>query len=87
MALQVLPSQPKLFRALVLVTDAFGGKEGIALLSSIANMPDCAEVVALPRLIEAELKPLPARLSFLARAARGKLAYPRLAPSTSTIHH
>ncbi len=83
-ALQVLPPQPKLFRALVLVTDAFGGKGGIAkfnrdLLTSIANMPDCAEVVALPRLIQAEMEQLPSRLGFLTTAARGKLVYMRVA--------
>jgi asparagine synthase (glutamine-hydrolysing) len=83
-ALQVLPPQPKLFRALVLVTDAFGGKGGIAkfnrdLLTSFVNMPDCAEVVALPRLINAEMEQLPTRLRFITEAARGKLAYIRLA--------
>ena len=83
-ALQVLPPQPKLFRALVLVTDAFGGSGGIAkfnrdLLTSIANMPDCAGVVALPRHIRAEIEELPSRLTFLMRAARGTLAYTQLA--------
>ena len=83
-ALQVLPRQPKLFRALVLVTDAFGGKGGIAkfnrdLLTSMANMPDCAEVVALPRLIQADMEQLPPRLRFLTRAARGKFACTQLA--------
>ncbi len=83
-ALQVLPPQPKLFRALVLVTDAFGGKGGIAkfnrdLLTSMAKMPDCAEVVALPRLIQTEMEQLPPRLSFLTGAARGKFAYMQIA--------
>jgi glycosyltransferase involved in cell wall biosynthesis len=83
-ALQVFPPQPKLFRALVLVTDAFGGTGGIAkfnrdLLTSIVNMPDCAEVVALPRLVQTEMEKFPSHLRFVTEAARGKLAYVRLA--------
>ncbi len=83
-ARQVLPPQPKLFRALVLATDAFGGRGGIAkfnrdLLTSMASIRDCAEVVALPRLIQTEMEPLPPRMRFLTGAARGKLAYTRLA--------
>jgi asparagine synthase (glutamine-hydrolysing) len=85
-ALQVLPRQPKLFRALVLVTDAFGGRGGIAkfnrdFLTALAGMPECAEVVAVPRLVEGEMEPRPARVKFLAHAAGGKLAYVRRALS------
>lgn len=80
------PSQPKSFRALVLVTDAFGGKGGIAkfnrdFLTSMASMRDCADVVALPRLIQTNIEELPSRLRYLTRAARGKLAYAWLALS------
>ena len=71
---------PRTFRALLLVTDAFGGRGGIAkfnrdLLASIAAMPECAEVVALPRLIPTDTGPLPSKLNYVARAARGKVAY------------
>jgi phosphatidyl-myo-inositol dimannoside synthase len=79
-----LPPLAKRFRALVLVSDAFGGTGGIAkfnrdLLASISGMPDCAEVVALPRLVDGTLEDLPSGLTFLTRAARGKLAYVRVA--------
>ena len=44
-AMRVLPPQPRMFRTLALVTDAFGGRGGIAefnrdLLESIATAPD-----------------------------------------------
>src|SRR5262249_23737909 len=53
-AIRVLPPPRKSFRALALVTDAFGVHGGIAkfnrdFLGSLAAMPECAEVVCLPR--------------------------------------
>lgn len=83
-ALQVLPRQPRMFRALALVSDAFGGKGGIAkfnrdMLTSLASMPECAEIVALPRVIQTQVEALPARLVYLQAAAAGKATFARLA--------
>ena len=79
---QVHPVPPPLFRALALVTDAYGGHGGIAkfnrdLLGSIAAMPECAEVVCLPRVISRPVEGLPERVRFLAAAAAGKLRFLR----------
>ncbi len=78
-ACRVLPPVRR-FRALALVTDAYGRKGGIAkfnrdLLGALCAMDDCAEVVAVPRLISAPLEPLPAKLVFLTDGAAGKFAY------------
>jgi asparagine synthase (glutamine-hydrolysing) len=74
---RVLPGQPRQFRVMVLVTDAFGGYGGIAkfnrdLLSALAMMPECAEVVAIPRLVSEKPGTLPPRVSFRTDAAGGK---------------
>jgi asparagine synthase (glutamine-hydrolysing) len=79
-ALRVLPPQPRLFRALALVSEGFGGTGGIAkfnrdLLTAVSGMPDCAEVVALSRTAGSETGQLPPRLRFPAKAARGKLSF------------
>ena len=77
----ILPVQPHLFRALVLLTDAYGGEGGIAkfnrdLLGAMAAMPECAEVVAIPRLVPAPLHPIPPNVRFVSRAAsKGKLRF------------
>ena len=76
-ARRVLPKQPRQFRALALVTDAFGGYGGIAkfnrdLLAAVAVMPECAEIVAIPRLVPAPMEPVPRRVKFLRSAAGGK---------------
>jgi asparagine synthase (glutamine-hydrolysing) len=73
-ARRVLPLPPKTFRALALVTDAYGGQGGIAkfnrdLLSSIATMPECAEVVCLPRVISRPLERVPDGVRVVASAA------------------
>ena len=75
-AREILPTQPRMFRALVLLTDAYGGEGGIAkfnrdLLGAMAAMPDCAEVVAVPRLVPAPLHPIPPNVRFVSRAASG----------------
>jgi glycosyltransferase involved in cell wall biosynthesis len=67
-------------RIVALVTDAFGGRGGIAaynrnLLQAACRHPAVQEVVALPRSIVYELEPMPANLRFEAGAAGGKLRY------------
>jgi glycosyltransferase involved in cell wall biosynthesis len=79
-ASRVCPPAPRKFRALVLVTDAFGGQGGIAkfnrdFLTALCRMSECEGVVAVPRLIVAPIEPLPIKLTFLTRAAAGKLSY------------
>jgi len=85
-AKRVLPPQPKLFRALVLVTDAFGGYGGIAkfnrdLLWALAQMPTCAEVVAVPRLVPAPMEALPPRVTYRAEATGSKFRFARIVVS------
>lgn len=79
-ARRVLPPQPKMFRALALVTDAFGGSGGIAkfnrdLIYALAAMPECAEVVVAPRLITCELEPIPRNVRHITEASAGKIQY------------
>jgi phosphatidyl-myo-inositol dimannoside synthase len=67
-------------RILVLVTDAFGGRGGIAkfnrdFLTALAVHPKVAEVVTLPRRIEETVGGMPPRISYRTEAARGKLAF------------
>src|SRR5207244_8938439 len=77
---RVLPPQPRMFRALVLVTDAFGGSGGIAkfnrdLLSALSAMPECAEVVVTARLAASFDGLMPQRVTFKLGAARGKIRF------------
>jgi asparagine synthase (glutamine-hydrolysing) len=79
-AQRVLPPQPRMFRALVLVTDAFGGIGGIAkfnrdLLTALDGMPECAEVVVAPRLIPGAIEDLPPKVRFVTKAAGGKIRF------------
>ncbi|MEP7305902.1 MAG: asparagine synthase (glutamine-hydrolyzing) [Acidobacteriota bacterium] len=79
-AKRILPPQPRVFRALALVTDAFGGTGGIAkfnrdLLESIASVSECEEVVAIPRMISARVGPIPPRIKFVASAAGSKMRF------------
>ena len=67
-------------RALVFLTDAFGGRGGIAqfnrdLLTSLSNDPAYTKVVALPRLIFEKSPRVPKKLDFRTRSARGKIRY------------
>jgi phosphatidylinositol alpha-1,6-mannosyltransferase len=70
-------------RLLTLVTDAFGGRGGIAkfnrdLLASLCSHPATMEVVALPRVMtEPVTRPMPDRLSYHPEAAGGKAGYAR----------
>ena len=79
-AKRVLPPQPRPIRVLALVSDAFGGSGGIAqfnrdLLSAIARMPECAEVVTTPRVISGDPGPIPPRIRFITRGAGSKLRF------------
>lgn len=63
-----------------LITDAYGSTGGIAkfnrdLLSALAAIPEVAQVIATPRLVQCEPEPIPAKILFDRAAARGKLAY------------
>jgi glycosyltransferase involved in cell wall biosynthesis len=69
-------------RILHLGTDSYGGYGGIALynrdlIAALASHPAVSEVVVVPRLIVGELQPIPPKVTFVDRAARGKLAYLR----------
>ena len=79
-ARRLLPPQPRMFRALMLVTDAYGGAGGIAkfnrdVVESIAAMPECAEIVVIPRLVFTPIGAVPRRVRFLSAAAGGKLRF------------
>jgi phosphatidylinositol alpha-1,6-mannosyltransferase len=65
---------------LVLLTDAFGGRGGIAkfnrdLLTALCLHPGVSRVTALPRVIAEETGNLPAKLAFDVRAAQGKASF------------
>ncbi len=79
-ALRVLPRRPAKIRSLVLVTDAYGGHGGIAkfnrdFISALSIMPECEEVVAVPRLLPEPPAAIPSRVKFIEKAAGGKLHY------------
>jgi glycosyltransferase involved in cell wall biosynthesis len=65
---------------LVLVTEAFGGRGGIAkfncdLLRALCLHPDVEKIMALPRLIREDVGVCPPRLTYETAAARGKWSY------------
>ncbi len=67
-------------RVLALVTEAFGGFGGISvynrdLLTALCALPDCTEVVGLPRLKPGASEPLPQRLSYRIDAGGTKARY------------
>lgn len=67
-------------RILVLVTDAFGGRGGIAkfnrdLLCALTSYPGCEEVLALPRVMFGASGMLPPRLTWRGDVAGAKLHY------------
>ena len=67
-------------RILAFFTDAYGGHGGIALhnrdlLEAVCKMPDCAGVVALPRLMPNPPEPMPDKLAYVREAVGGKLRY------------
>ena len=69
-------------RIVHLGTDSYGGYGGIALynrelIAALASHAEVAEVVVVPRLVPGAKEPLPPKVTFVERAARGKLAYMR----------
>ena len=67
-------------RAIVLLSDAYGGRGGIALynrnfLKALCHYPAMEEVVALPRSITYSLQAMPSKLVYRAKSAGGKLHY------------
>jgi phosphatidylinositol alpha-1,6-mannosyltransferase len=67
-------------RAIVLVSDAYGGRGGIALynryfLRALCEYAETEEVLALPRSITYELEKLPSKLVYRVESAGGKLRY------------
>src|SRR5258708_39222700 len=68
-------------RIVALVTDAFGGRGGIAaynrnLLQAACRYSGIDEVVALPRSVVYELEPMPANLRFETGSAGSKVPHP-----------
>ncbi len=68
-------------KALVLITDAFGGRGGIAkfnrdFISSLCSHPNCSVVVAIPRKKLCDrLENLPPKLTYITSGVTGKLSY------------
>ncbi|HEX9985802.1 MAG TPA: glycosyltransferase family 4 protein [Thermoanaerobaculia bacterium] len=68
-------------RILFLCTDIYGGHGGIALFNrefaaTLTSLPECEELVVLPRVIPRPGEhDVPAKVRFVAEAARGALAY------------
>ncbi len=67
-------------RVLVLVSDAFGGRGGIALylrnlLQAVGSYPSMERVLALPRSVTYRLEAMPANLDYRVEAAGSKLRY------------
>lgn len=69
-------------RILVLTTDAFGGRGGIAkynrdMLTALCAIPGCEEVVALPRAMPDAPGPMPSNLTYITSGLGSKLRYIR----------
>lgn len=70
-------------RVLLLGTDVYGGYGGIALYNrdfaeAMATMPECEEVVVVPRIIpRAAVDPVPPKVTFVREAAGSQLRYLR----------
>lgn len=74
------PPSSRGLHAEVLLTDALGGIGGIAkfnrdLLGALDAMPECREIWAYPRLVQRQPEPVPAKVRYFFKAARGKTAY------------
>ncbi len=73
-------SAPALGQVLVLVSDAFGGRGGIAkfnrdLLNALCADKNIGKVCALPRLLGEHREPLPPKLDFLTHSAGAKMRF------------
>jgi glycosyltransferase involved in cell wall biosynthesis len=71
-------------RILVLNTDAFGGRHGIALynrdlITALCEHPDSEEVVAMPILMPENPKNLPNKLTYITESTGSKFSYVRAA--------
>lgn len=69
-------------RILVLTTDAFGGRGGIAkynrdMLTALCSMPGCEEVVVIPRSMPNAPETMPPNLKYVTGGLGGKLRYVR----------
>lgn len=69
-------------RILLLCTDAYGGHGGIALfnrqfIEALSLNDAVEEIVVLPRLIVHPLEAIPGKVTFVARASRGRAAFLR----------
>jgi phosphatidylinositol alpha-1,6-mannosyltransferase len=69
-------------RVLVLTTDGFGGRGGIAkynrdMLTALCSMTGCEEVVAIPRIMPNVPESMPPNLKYLTSGLGGKLRYVR----------
>jgi len=69
-------------RVLLLCSDAYGGHGGIALFNrelaaALVARPDLDELVIVPRVVRGEVRGVPPKVTFLADAAKGPLAYMR----------
>ncbi|HYC37529.1 MAG TPA: asparagine synthase (glutamine-hydrolyzing) [Usitatibacter sp.] len=78
-AVRVCPPIRRL-RAMVLLTDAFGGFGGIAkfnrdLLNALCSAAGCEEVVALPRVASGTFGTLPPKLRYISTAVGNKARY------------
>jgi asparagine synthase (glutamine-hydrolysing) len=67
-------------RILVLLSDGFGGRGGIAkfnrdLLTALAEQTDMSEIVAIPRLMPCPPGDIPAKVSYLTSGLNGKINY------------
>ena len=67
-------------RTIALVSDAYGGRGGVALynrnfLKALSAFPGMEEVIAAPRGITYELEEMPENLTYLTNSAGGKLTY------------
>jgi glycosyltransferase involved in cell wall biosynthesis len=69
-------------KILLLCTDAYGGHGGIALfnrelISALAELPECEQIVVVPRVIVHEREPIPDNVQFVFAAARGRVSWVR----------
>jgi phosphatidyl-myo-inositol dimannoside synthase len=67
-------------KILALVSDAFGGHGGIAqynrdLLQALAEMPECIEVIAMPRMVVQAVGQIPPKVTYSLAGLRGRFWY------------